>query len=73
MFKGKKVEGIPATREGAVDWLTLERVDGSKEGRRGPLRLVFRVETVGGKAGKDCGGKVGGVEVPYSTQYWFYG
>ena len=69
IMKAKRVNGIPAPLEGAIDWLLLESVAGTVGG----LKLVYRVETVGGIAGKDCAGVMGGVQVPYSAQYWFYG
>ena len=67
-LKAKKAGDIAAPVEGAVDWLKLDAVEGSKG-----LGEVYRVETAGGKAPGTCEGLVGVVEVPYAAQYWFYG
>lgn len=74
VLKGRKVGGIAGAEKGDVDWLALDRVDGGYEGS-GPLKEVYRVETVGGAAGGACEGKGEGetVRVRYAAQYWFYG
>lgn len=77
MLKGKKVGGIAGAEKGSVDWLVLDRVDGGYDGGEGsgPLKEVYRVETVGGAVGGECEGKGEGetVRVRYAAQYWFYG
>lgn len=68
-LKAKKVEGISApAKANAVDWLKLDSVEGSVN-----LREAYRVHTAGGKPPKTCAGQPAKIEVPYATQYWFYG
>lgn len=75
----KKLAGVPAPSDavagpfngaqtGAVDWLYL----GDKGGSNG-VKEVYRVETAGGKPPATCDGQAATIQMPYSTQYWFYG
>ena len=77
LFKGKKSAGIAAPSDsykgpfnqgvGAVDWLELCAVEGSKK-----LERTYRVETAGGKPPASCEGQPEEIQVEYATQYWFY-
>lgn len=78
ILKGKRDAGIAAPKKaskgpegkggGAVDWLALCAVAGSKG-----LQMGYRVETAGGKAPKSCKGQPEKIQVQYAAQYWFYG
>ncbi|MCJ1270919.1 hypothetical protein MMC22_010816 [Lobaria immixta] len=78
ILKGKRDAGIAAPKKaskgpegkggGAVDWLALCAVAGSKR-----LQMGYRVETAGGKAPKSCKGQPEKIQVQYAAQYWFYG
>lgn len=77
LFRGKKSAGIAAPKDsskgpfdkgvGAVDWLQLCAVQGSKK-----LKRTYRVETAGGKPPASCEGQPAEISVEYATQYWFY-
>ncbi len=77
-FKGQKDAAITAPAsaakgpggkgDGAVDWLALCAVEGSRG-----LKKAYRVETAGGKAPKSCLGQPANIQVPYAAGYWFYG
>jgi hypothetical protein len=56
---------------GAVDWLLLTDVGGGAS--YGCLSHVYRVVTAGGNKPATCAGKTGTFEVPYTTEYWYYG
>jgi hypothetical protein len=78
LFRGKRSAAIVAPSDsfkgpfnqgrGAVDWLQLCAVEGSKY-----LKEGYRVETAGGKPPASCEGQPATIEVEYATQYWFYG
>lgn len=78
LFRGKKHQAIAAPKnalkgvngkgDGAVDWLELCAVDGSKK-----IQKAYRVYTAGGKAPKSCAGQPTNIEVQYAAHYWFYG
>lgn len=77
LFRGKKSAAITAPKDsfkgpydkgvGAVDWLQLLSVEGSKN-----LKRTYRVETAGGKPPKSCEGQPATIQVQYATQYWFF-
>ncbi|MCJ1349241.1 hypothetical protein MMC31_007477 [Peltigera leucophlebia] len=54
--------------EGAVDWLELCAIEGSRI-----IQRVYRVDTAGGKAPKSCSGQPSHFEVQYAANYWFFG
>ena len=56
---------------GAVDWLQLTDVGGGVS--YGGVSYVYRVVTAGGNKPATCTGKTGTFEVPYTTEYWYYG
>ncbi|EER29476.1 hypothetical protein D8B26_003974 [Coccidioides posadasii str. Silveira] len=58
---------VPAPRNIDVDWLKLDRVDGSG------IETVYRVKTTSGKAPATCRNMPGRFEVKYLAQYWMYG
>lgn len=61
-----------ADGQSAVDWLELGASGNPAD--FGGLKLVYRVETAGGKAPVSCRGLSGVVvKVPYAAEYWFYG
>lgn len=78
ILKGKRDAGIAAPKKaskgpygkgkGAVDWLALCAVEGSRG-----LQMGYRLETAGGKAPKSCKGQPSKIQVQYAAQYWFYG
>ena len=66
--------GLPPDAFGAVDWLKL----GSKEGvytadgddfKSKGYKLVYRVETAGGKAPPTCQDRPAQFTIPYAAQY----
>ena len=77
LLRGKKEAAIAAPEDaykgpfdqgnGAVDWLELCAVAGSKQIQRG-----YRVETAGGKPPKSCTGQPAFLQIEYAAQYWFY-
>ena len=77
LFRGKKTASIVAPKDsfkgpydqgvGAVDWLQLCSVEGSKK-----LKRTYRVETAGGKPPASCEGQPASISVEYATQYWFF-
>lgn len=77
LFRGKKSASIAAPEDsfrgpydqgvGAVDWLQLCAVEGSKS-----LKRTYRVETAGGKPPASCEGQPAAIQVEYASQYWFY-
>jgi hypothetical protein len=69
----KKVQANPApaadAADGAVPWLYLTSV----ETPVGKIKEMYRLETAGGAAPKDCSSmKVGVNTVEYAAEYWFY-
>jgi hypothetical protein len=75
----KKLGGVTAPADacpgpknaGAVDWLLLTDVGGGAS--YGGVSYVYRVVTAGGQKPATCAGKTGTFEVPYTTEYWYYG
>ncbi|KAI9805631.1 MAG: hypothetical protein M1833_005123 [Piccolia ochrophora] len=76
LFKGKKNDNVPAPKkahpgvkkEGAVDWLQLNDIGASKG-----FKQTYRVQTAGGKPPATCDKMPRTFEVPYASEYWFYG
>ena len=78
VFDGKKNGAIAAPAgssmgpngkgNGAVDWLHLTALQGSKG-----ITDVYRTYTAGGKPPATCKGQGKTIQVEYATQYWFYG
>jgi hypothetical protein len=62
--KGKNGDG-----DGAVPWLKLKAYGDGSVG----LSEGFRIITAGGEPPKTCEGQKGDFEVPYASEYWFYG
>ncbi|EEP77003.1 predicted protein [Uncinocarpus reesii 1704] len=58
---------VPAPQNRDVDWLRLDRVDGSG------IEAVYRVKTTAGKAPTSCKNMPDQFEVKYIAQYWMYG
>ena len=67
----KKVESMAAPQATNVPWLKL---DAQAEGSNSAVKNIYRLETVGGVAPKDCTGRQPGevVTVEYEAQYWIY-
>lgn len=55
--------------EGAVPWLYLDDAGGS----HGGVNSVYRLETAGGSAPKNCAGMPSSFSVGYVAQYWVWG
>ena len=67
LLSGKKAAAIAAPHGVGVDWLQLTAVAPST------FKAAYRVQTVKGKAPKSCKHQHAAIQVPYATQYWFYG
>lgn len=75
IFRGKKDQGVPATtvaskgipteQNGAVDWLRIVAIQSMSVG----LKLVYRVQTAGGKGPSTCKGMPKSFEIQYATEY----
>lgn len=59
-------QGTANQSNGAIDWLELCAVEGSKD-----ITKAYRVVTAGGKPPKLCTGEPTHIEVEYATHYWF--
>jgi peptidoglycan hydrolase-like protein with peptidoglycan-binding domain len=67
----KKVDDVPAPdAANDIKWLRLE----AKEGSTSDVKMVYRLNTVGGLAPSTCAGMTAGqvVTVDYEAQYWIY-
>jgi hypothetical protein len=75
----KKLANVAAPAEacsgprnaGAVDWLQLTDVGGGAS--YGGVTYVYRVVTAGGKPPATCADEDATFEVPYATEYFYYG
>jgi hypothetical protein len=67
----KKTDNMTAPDSQNVPWLLLEN---QEEGSSSPVRMIYRLNTVGGLAPKTCEGVAEGetVTVEYEAQYWIY-
>lgn len=78
VFRGKKDQGVPATasaskgilteQNGAVDWLRIVAIPSLSVG----FKLVYRVQTAGGKNPSTCKGMSKSFEIQYATEYCKY-
>lgn len=78
IFRGKKDQGVPATtaaskgipteQNGAVDWLRIVAIQSLSVG----FKLVYRVQTAGGKSPSTCKGMSKSFEIQYATEYCKY-
>lgn len=78
IFRGKKDQGVPATiaaskgipteQNGAVDWLRIVAIQSMSVG----VKLVYRVQTAGGKSPSTCKGMPKSFEIQYATEYCKY-
>ncbi|OAG25413.1 hypothetical protein CC77DRAFT_1057196 [Alternaria alternata] len=68
----KKIDDVPAPDDATknVKWLRLEAQTGSSS----DVKMVYRLNTVGGMAPASCAGMAPGevVTVEYEAQYWIY-
>jgi hypothetical protein len=72
--EGHKLENVPATTTGAVDWLLLDAKSHSGEGRFSQVTFIQRLNTTGGKAPATTPSKAGEVvRVPYTADYVLFG
>ena len=84
LFVGQRVDGVaaptnadaglPPNAFGAVDWLKLGIKEGIKTPKGKPFKskgykVVYRVETAGGKAPPTCEGKPAHFTIPYAALY----
>jgi hypothetical protein len=69
--QAKKVESMAAPQATNVPWLKL---DAQVQGTTSAVKNIYRLETVGGVAPKNCVGQKAGdvVTVEYEAQYWVY-
>ncbi|KAF2789858.1 hypothetical protein K505DRAFT_327968 [Melanomma pulvis-pyrius CBS 109.77] len=69
--QAKKVESMAAPQATNVPWLKL---DAQAQGTTSAVKNIYRLQTVGGVAPKDCTGHKAGdvVTVEYEAQYWIY-
>lgn len=69
--QAKKVESMAAPEATNVPWLKLQAQAGASTG---PVRQIYRLNTVGGVAPTNCEGVAAGgtVTVDYEAQYWVY-
>jgi hypothetical protein len=69
--EAKKVESMAAPQATNVPWLKL---DAQTEGTTSAVKNIYRLETLGGVAPKNCTGQAAGsvVTVEYQAEYWVY-
>lgn len=70
--KGKAIATQPSPDSGSVAWLLLQALPASGSGQFVKVTYIRRTETHGGGAPKEACTS-GGLSVPYTAQYSFYG